>query len=528
MGTGADTTSISAVQLRIGGQVQGVGFRPFTYRLASRFQLNGWVENCGAEVRLHFEGQTGCVDAAIEELFQQPPPLARPILLERIVASTGAHNDFSIRPSRNSETGKPHIPPDYFLCDACLQELNTPTDRRYRYPFINCTQCGPRYTLIDKLPYDRRHTTMAHFPLCPACQAEYDNPLDRRFHAEPVACPDCGPRLSFRHSGGTVEETEAALATALELLRAGKVVAVKGIGGYHLMCDARNTGTVQRLRQRKARPDKPLAVMFPQTGLDGLDDLRTELAPSEEEAKLLRSALRPIVLCRRKTDSSLAGNLAPGLEEIGAMLPYSPLHHLLLQGFNGPLVATSGNLSGEPVLTDNNEADRRLARIADGFLHHNRPIRRPADDPVYRQLAGKLRPLRMGRGNAPLEYQLPFFLERPLLAVGGEMKNSIALAWEDRMVLSPHIGELHSPRALDVFEQVIADLQRLYSVEAQCIVHDAHPDYHASRWARDSAYETQPVYHHHAHASALVGEHWPDDSAEPWLIATCWRNMLPF
>ncbi|MEJ2407466.1 MAG: carbamoyltransferase HypF [Candidatus Thiodiazotropha sp.] len=514
-----NTTSVTAVQLRIGGQVQGVGFRPFIYRLASRFVLNGWVENCGAEVLLLFEGGPNSVEAAVEALLRHPPPLAQPTLLERATVTTKHYNDFIIRPSRNRGKGRPHIPPDYFLCDDCLRELNTPTDRRYRYPFINCTQCGPRYTLIERLPYDRRHTTMAQFPLCPACQAEYDDPLNRRFHAEPVACPDCGPQLSFRYSDQQREDTQAALDTTLSLLRAGEIVAVKGIGGYHLMCDARNEEAIHRLRQRKSRPDKPLAVMFPQTGADGLDALRMELLPSEPEAELLRSAMRPIVLCQKDTNSTLARNLAPGLSEIGAMLPYSPLHHLLLQGFGGPLVATSGNLSGEPVLTVNREADSRLARIADGFLHHNRPIRRPADDPVYRQLAGKPRPLRLGRGNAPLEHSLPFTLERPLLAVGGEMKNSIALAWEDRLVLSPHIGELHSPRALDVFEQVVTDLQRLYGIEAHNLVHDAHPDYHATRWARASGRKTIAVYHHHAHASALYGEHWPDN-AEPWLVAT--------
>ena len=316
------------------------------------------------------------------------------------------------------------MPPDHFACDDCLAELGDPDNRRYRYPFINCTQCGPRYTLIARLPYDRSATTMAGFPLCPQCAAEYADPADRRFHAEPIACPTCGPRLIYRDQGGETHADDA-LTAAVTALRAGKIVAVKGIGGYHLMCDAANSDAVNTLRTRKKRPHKPLAVMFARD----LIALRhtAHLTPRHEE--ILSNPLRPIVLVPKRTTTGLAPEVAPHVGEIGAMLPYSPLHHLLLDDFGGPLVATSGNISGEPVLTDNDDSERRLAAVADAFLHHDRPILRPADDPVYRVIAGTARPLRLGRGNAPSEHVLPFTLAQPVLALGGHLKNTIALGF---------------------------------------------------------------------------------------------------
>ncbi|MGM0595218.1 MAG: carbamoyltransferase HypF [Pseudomonadota bacterium] len=518
-----DTTARSSPHsrlLRLGGQVQGVGFRPFVYRTATASGLTGWVENRGAEVQLLLQGEPAKLDAVQHTLLNNPPPLARPRLLAQHTVERPPSSDFRILPSRDGEGERAYLPPDQFVCDDCLRELHTPHDRRHRYPFINCTQCGPRYTVIDTLPYDRASTALAGFPLCAACRAEYEDPRDRRFHAEPTACPECGPRLSFHNDGIKHEDNETSLAAAIELLRDGGIVAVKGIGGYHLMCDASNAAAIDRLRQRKARPHKPLAVMFPLEGEDGLDALRRHLVPTGDETALLRSPLRPIVLCRRGDTETLPHNLAPELNELGAMLPYSPLHHLLLHDFGTALVATSGNLSGEPVLTDESEAQQRLANIADGYLHHNRPIRRPADDPLYRSIAGNPRPLRLGRGNAPLELTLPLPLPRPLLAVGGEMKNAIALAWGERAVLSPHIGELHSPRATQVFEQTCRSLQQLYGTEAETVVCDAHPDYYASRWARQSGLALQAVYHHHAHASALFAEYWPEDEGEQWLVAT--------
>jgi hydrogenase maturation protein HypF len=511
----------SAMQLRLGGQVQGVGFRPFVYRQARRFAIDGWVRNHGSEVMIHAQGGDDALKAFIASLLDEAPPLAAPQLLEQHPVTPLAHSGFTILPSDTDPCSRPHIPPDQFVCDDCLRELKDAQNHRYRYPFINCTQCGPRYTLIAALPYDRQRTAMADFPLCPACRREYDDPHDRRFHAEPLACPSCGPQLRYVDHTQHLEGNEAALAGALAALRRGAIVAVKGIGGYHLVCDARNEAAVQRLRSRKRRPHKPLALMFPQRGEDGLQAVRSWLSPTAEEAALLRSPQRPIVLCQRRTQTQPPAIIAPGLQEIGAMLPYSPLHHLLLNAFDAPLVATSGNLSGEPVLTDNGEAERRLAPVADAFLHHNRPILRPADDPLYRCIHGSPRPLRLGRGTAPLELALPFELKTPLLALGGQMKNSVALAWEGRGVLSPHIGDLDAPRALQVLEQTQAELQRLYGIAAEQLVVDAHPGYASHRRARESSLPVTVVQHHHAHASALYGEYWQrGEKPIPWLVLT--------
>ena len=418
-----------------------------------------------------------------------------------------AQRDFRILASDATERADVHLPSDLFCCDDCVEELQNPSERRFRYPFTNCTQCGPRYTIIEALPYDRPNTSMAGFELCPQCRTEYEDPLDRRFHAQPLACPACGPKLAFHGDGGEFCEGEKALEAAIACLRRGGIVAVKGVGGYHLMCDPADDAAVMRLRARKRRPHKPLAIMFPQTGADGLDAVRKCAVLSEIEARSCVDAARPIVLARRRANCPLSTALAPGLAELGVFLPYSPLHHLLLAEFGGPLVATSGNVSGEPVITDNAEAERRLAHVADAFLHHDRPILRPADDSVLRVIGGKPRPIRIGRGMAPLEIELPRGLPQPTLAVGGHMKGAIALGWGRRAVVSPHIGELDSPRSLDVFAQVIADLQALYRVEARGIVCDAHPSYASARWALAQDLPVTRVQHHAAHASALAGEH---------------------
>lgn len=505
-----------ALCLTVGGRVQGVGFRPFVYRLAHQLGLHGWVRNEAGTVEIWAQGAAAALETFEQALLAHAPPLARPKIASRSSAEPQIFENFEILPSRAEAPAHIHVPPDYFACDDCLRELRDPANRRYRHPFINCTQCGPRYTLIEKLPYDRLNTGMAAFAMCPDCRREYEDPLDRRFHAEPIACPACGPRLQFASPVGTaVRDNVAALTQAVAALRAGRIVAVKGIGGYHLMCDARNDIAIARLRVKKPRPHKPLAVMFPARGADGLEAARdvAELTPEHEQ--WLRDPVRPIVLVDKKPHAPLSPRIAPGLREVGVMLPYSPLHHLLLEEFGGPLVATSGNVSGEPVLTENDDVNQRLAHVAEAFLHHDRPIRRPADDPVYRIIAGFARPLRHGRGSAPLELTLPFTLNKPVLAVGGHMKNTVALAWNDRIAVSPHIGDLDAPRSLGVFEQVITDLQKLYGVRAESIVCDAHPVYVSSRWARRAGLPVTPVLHHYAHASALAGEH-PD--VKNWLV----------
>ncbi len=508
-----------ARRLRLSGHVQGVGFRPFVYRLASELALAGNVRNLTGEVEILIEGAPGEVARFCRDVVTRAPPLARPRLLSVREVPPGRTRGFQILDSARGERPRVFVPPDSFTCPQCLAELNDPADRRYRYPFINCTQCGPRYTLIVSLPYDRPNTTLSEFPLCDACREQYESPGDRRFHAEPVACAACGPKLwleEARSAGGAPTADgprelpgEQAIARAVALLLAGGIVAVKGVGGYHLLCDATNEAAVRRLRERKRRPDKPLAVMFPQQGADGLECVRLALEPTDCEARLIGSAARPIVLARRRAGASLAPSVAPGLAEIGAFLPYSPLHHLLLADADRPLIATSGNPSGEPVLTDPTDARARLTSIADACLHHDRPIARPADDSVVRTVAGRPRTLRLGRGLGPLELELPWRLAHPVLATGGHLKTTIALAWEDRVVMSPHIADMGTARSIRVLEQVAGDLQRLYGVRAAEVVCDAHPDYATTRWAESRGLPVTRILHHHAHASGVAGETHP-------------------
>ena len=504
----------SARKITLSGQVQGVGFRPFIYRLAKQYHLTGWVRNCVGIVEIHVQGLSQDLDDFQRGIFEQKPPLAQPVLQAEMPAAVVSLDGFDILDSLSTSDSHITVPADLFLCDDCLVELNETSDRRYHYPFINCTQCGPRYTLINKLPYDRVNTTMAEFVLCPDCLAEYEDVEDRRFHAEPVACPVCGPALSFKGKntvdtvvdGKRADANETALNSAVDALRAGKIVAVKGVGGYHLMCDATDDDAVSRLRQRKPRPDKPLAVMFPAPIHDPFAFAVKALTLTEADKRFLLQPSRPILLVQKNSATVLSEYIAPGLNEVGMMLPYSPLHHLLLNNIARPLVATSANISGEPVLTENDAVDKRLSHVADACLHHNRTIARPADDPVYRTIAGKPRPLRTGRGAAPLEIALPFELEQPVLAVGAHMKNTLTLAWGRRAVISPHIGEMDSARSLLVFEKMIEDLQHLYDVKIQNIVCDAHPGYSTTRWARRQKLPVKQVYHHHAHASAAYFE----------------------
>ncbi len=500
----------AARHITIGGRVQSVGFRPFVYRLAHRHGITGWVRNIDGAVEIHAEGTPAQLQDFSDGLLKEAPPLSAPGPLAVTACEPEHAAAFSILDSAATNQVDIHLPPDGFVCADCLAELHDPANRRHRYPFINCTQCGPRYTLITALPYDRPNTAMRDFALCPDCRREYENPLDRRFHAEPIACPVCGPHLQFVSGEEVRNGDEAALAAAVAALRAGKIVAVKGVGGYHLLCDAASDAAVSTLRARKPRPAKPLAVMFRNSGA-----LRRAVHLAPEVEDFLASPERPIVLLPKRADTGLSGLIAPGLAEIGCLLPYSPLHDLLLNDFGGPLVATSGNLSGEPVLTGNLEAQARLAPIADAFLHHGRPIVRPADDPVYRVIAGAPRPLRLGRGNAPLERELPAALPEPVLALGSHMKNTLCLAWGSRAVVSPHIGELDTPRSLDTLAQVAADLQRLYQVQATRLIVDRHPGYGTRRYARDSGLKLFEVWHHHAHASALA---WEFPERPEWIV----------
>jgi hydrogenase maturation protein HypF len=538
-------TETIAQRITLSGRVQGVGFRPFVYRLAQQHQITGWVRNVNGAVEIQAEGESAQLQHFSRALLSEAPPLSAPGPLT-VTNSPSEHAEtFSILDSQSGMAADIHLPADGFVCADCLTELHDPANRRHRYPFINCTQCGPRYTLITALPYDRPNTSMRDFALCTDCRREYENPLDRRFHAEPIACPVCGPHLQFITSlapsplrgegwgegdvyehggdcvghplsptppppGGRGFDDEAALAASVAALRAGKIVAVKGIGGYHLLCDARNDSAIATLRERKPRPAKPLAVM-----LRDIEALRAIVHVAPEQERFIAAPARPIVLLPRRADADLSPLIAPGLGEVGCLLPYSPLHALLLNDFGGPLVATSGNLSGEPVLTDNHEAQTRLSHIADAFLHHNRPIVRPADDPVYRVIGGTPRPLRLGRGIAPLELELPAPLPEPVLALGSHMKNTLCLAWGTRAVISPHIGELDTLRSLDTLAQVAADLQALYQVQATRVLIDRHPGYGYRRYARECQLPLSEIWHHHAHASAVA---WEFPNVDEWIV----------
>jgi hydrogenase maturation protein HypF len=528
IGPPADEAAVLAAEgrriarwIRVAGHVQGVGFRPFVYRLARGLGLTGSVQNLQGEVEIRVEGPYAAVERFGCEVISRAPALARPKLVASHRACVERTGDFVILDSAAGEVARVFVPPDAFTCGDCLAELTDPVSRRYRYPFINCTQCGPRYTLIEALPYDRPNTTMAEFALCSVCREEYESPGDRRFHAEPVACPECGPQVWLEDCESAAERPqvsvrgETALARAVSILLGGGIVAVKGVGGYHLLCDATSDLAVARLRTRKRRPAKPLAVMFPQVGPDGLESIRREVELSDHESRVLVSSARPIVLVPKRTGTALAPSVAPGLREVGVFLPYSPLHHLLLADAGRPLVATSGNPSGEPVTTEVIAARTTLSGVADACLHHDRPIARPADDSVMRVSLGRPRTLRLGRGLAPLELELAWRLERPVLATGGHLKTTVALAWENRVVVSPHIGDMGGVRGLEVFAQVAEDLQRLYGVRAAEIVCDAHPDYATTRWAQRSGLPVSRVLHHHAHASAVAGESSP---REPLLV----------
>ncbi len=499
----------------LGGRIQGVGFRPFVHGLALRLRLRGRVRNCSGSVEIVACGDPESLALFENALLHDAPPTARPRPIEIRDVPQYLSSGFLILDSEDSVDADVVAPPDQGLCAACQAEIHDPADRRYRYPFTACSHCGPRYSLISALPYDRARTTMAGFPLCAACAAEYLDPANRRFHAQSLACPDCGPRLTFADRSGNTCTAETALRAAVALLRDGGIIALKGIGGYHLLCDASRAEVIARLRRDKPRPDKPLALMFPaDEALLALRE-RVRLDPVHEAA--LRDPVFPIVIVPLRAGHGLADNIAPGLAEIGVMLPYTPLHELLLGDFGGPLVATSANPRGEPVLIDASEAEARLSAIADGFLHHDRPILRPADDPVRRVIAGHARLFRIGRGDAPLELALPFTVTEPLLAVGGHMKNTIALAFGNRALISPHVGAADSPRGFALFTQTIDVLQSLHRIRARRVVCDAHPGYPGQAWARASGLPLIEVFHHRAHASIIAGE---VSRPGPWLVFT--------
>jgi hydrogenase maturation protein HypF len=466
-------------RFRARGVVQGVGFRPFVHRLARETGVGGWVLNDGEGVLIEAEGSG--LDRFAAELVSNAPPLARVESLAVEAIEPLGETTFRILESVASASGRSAaIPADVATCDDCLRELFDPTDRRYRYAFINCTRCGPRFTIVRSVPYDRANTTMAGFPLCPECRREYEDPEDRRFHAEPVACPACGPRLSMP------------LADAVAGLREGAILAVKGLGGYHLACDATNESAVARLRARKHREEKPFALM-------SADPDSVALVDNEDRA-LLEDIRRPIVLVRRRPDAAVAESVAPGTPWLGVMLPYTPLHHLLCSDFGRPLVMTSGNRSDEPIAYDDDEARARLGEIADAFLAHDRPIHRRCEDSVVRRGF----PIRRSRGFVP--DALPLVSARPILAAGAELKSTFCVATPAGACLSPHLGDLDSEAAFRAFETDLEVYLAMLGVEPDVIAHDLHPDYLSTKWAHERGLPLVGVQHHHAHAAACLAE----------------------
>jgi hydrogenase maturation protein HypF len=495
----------AAARLHVSGVVQGVGFRPFVHRLATRHGLGGWVRNEAGDVHIEVEGTAAAIDGFTRALQREAPPLARIERVELEHISPLGRTAFEIRPSTVAPDRRQPISPDAALCAACLAELFDPANRRYRYPFITCTDCGPRFTVIEAMPYDRERTSMRVFDQCPACLAEYRDPTSRRHHSETNSCPGCGPHVWLQ--GGDVvigrRPGDDPIAAAARLLGAGLIVAIRGLGGFHLAALATDERAVRRLRARKGREAKPLAVM-----VSTIAQAREIASISSEEAALLASRERPIVLLTRRADAPLATSIAPGLDTVGVMLAYTPLHHLLLERAGRPLVMTSGNLTDEPIATANDDALRRLATVADAYLLHDREIVARYDDSVVRVAAGTTVFLRRARGYAPLPVDLPEESPRPLVAVGPHLKNTFALVHGRRAYVSQHIGDLENLETLEHFQSTLGDFKRLYRVEPEVVVRDLHPGYLSSRVAGELGLEQIiAVQHHHAHVAAVLAEH---------------------
>ena len=490
-------------KISVCGVVQGVGFRPFVYRLAHEHNLKGWVRNTSGNVEIEAEGEEESCKNFLADLEAEAPPMAHIERVEATFYPVKGYTEFKICQSLSQEGKHQLVSPDIATCEDCKQEIFSPTDRRFGYPFTNCTNCGPRFTIIEDIPYDRPKTTMRKFQMCPECQQEYDDPLDRRFHAQPNACPKCGPSLELVNSNGSPIECSDAIKVASELLKAGEILAIRGLGGFHLACNATSEKAINLLRTRKRRLFKPLAVM-----MSTLEDIERHCSVSVEERKLLQSPQCPIVLLRWKHNSSnISPAVAPNLNYLGVMLPYTPLHHLLLREAGIPLVMTSGNLSEEPITKDNDEALIRLNGIADYFLFHNRDIFARYDDSVY-MVEGAPQAIRRARGYAPYPTFLPF-KSKQILACGAELKNTFCLTKDDHAFLSQHIGDMENEETLEHFENTIELYKKLFRIEPEIIAYDMHPEYLSTKFALNFGSEQGlnliPIQHHHAHiVSCLV------------------------
>ena len=495
---------VKLARISVRGVVQGVGFRPYVYRLAHEHNLKGWVRNTSGNVEIEVEGDSESLDRFLSDLEDKSPPMARLEHVEATFYSPKGYDGFEIFESLSQKGEYQLVSPDIATCEECRKEIFCPTDRRSGYPFTNCTNCGPRFTIIEDIPYDRPKTTMREFQMCPECQREYDDPLDRRFHAQPNACPRCGPSLELVDNSGKPVECDNIIRAAGDILKAGKILVIRGLGGFLLACDATSREAVELLRTRKKRPSKPLAVM-----VDTLEEIEGHCLISPEEKHLLQSPECPIVLLYWKnSSSSICPAVAPKLKYLGVMLPYTPLHHLLLREAGRPLVMTSGNLSEEPIARDNDEALTRLGGIADYFLLHNRGIFARYDDSVYVVENNRPQAIRRARGYAPYPIFLPY-KSKQVLACGAEEKNTFCLTKDKHAFVSQHIGDMENEETLEHFENTVKLYKKLFRVEPETIAYDMHPEYLSTRYAlglsSEQGLELVPVQHHHAHiVSCLV------------------------
>jgi hydrogenase maturation protein HypF len=506
VGTEKGKSERSRRHIFLSGVVQGVGFRPFVYSAARRYRLGGWVRNSSQGVHLEVEGEKKSIEGFTHEVTRQAPPRARIESWQVEELAPVGERNFAIRESVEEPGQYQLVSPDIATCPDCRREIFDPTDRRHFYPFTNCTNCGPRFTIIREIPYDRPRTTMDRFRMCPLCRQEYENPADRRFHAQPNACPRCGPRLQLVDRQGKTLDCPDPIDSALQLLQDGKILAIKGLGGFLLACDAANAAAVQTLRRRKHRPDKPLAVMMPH-----LEAVRAHCQLSAEEEKLLLTPASPIVLLRWKKGSTIVREVAPGQTYLGVLLPYTPLHHLLFRKSPMPLVMTSGNRSEEPIARENDEALTRLAPIADAFLLHDREIHVQYDDSVAAVVHDRPVLLRRARGYAPFPVHLSFPV-RPLLACGGQVKNTFCLTRDRYAFISQHIGDMENLETLSHFERTLALYKKLFRIDPQGIAYDLHPEYLATKYARTLLGPKIAVQHHFAHLASCLAE---NEESEP-------------
>ncbi|MBM4165330.1 MAG: carbamoyltransferase HypF [Ignavibacteria bacterium] len=495
------------IHIEINGAVQGVGFRPFVFRLANEMHIKGWVKNSSQGVLIEAEQARGTLELFLKRLVEEKPPLSIIQHISSTIVAPNNFTDFQILSSETDNEKTALMLPDIATCNDCLKEMFDETNRRFLYPFTNCTNCGPRFTIMESLPYDRSNTTMKLFTMCGECANEYHNPLDRRFHAQPNACARCGPHTEVWNENGTlVASHHDAIVQTAEEIRNGKIVALKGLGGFHLIVDARNDDAVQRLRKRKHREEKPLALMFPT-----LEEIKNECVVSEYEEKILTSHQSPIVLLKRvafnKLQSTISKAVAPNNPYLGVMLPYTPLHHLLMREIEFPVVATSGNISDEPICIDEHEALLRLNNIADVFLVHNRPIIRYVDDSVVRVVAGKEMLIRRSRGFAPLPIFIETQCEDSFLSVGAHLKNTVAISKKHNIFISQHIGDLETLQATKAFANVIESFQRLYETSPTTYICDLHPDYFSTKFVVKKNSNIVKIQHHYAHILSCMAEH---------------------